>query len=74
MRSPRSSSNSRESKSESSFSKRFNRNALDPKSDEQSRLISKLFEEMEDVTLKVKKQEHPMWKELLDFINEKETK
>ena len=29
---------------------------------------------MEDVTLKVKKQEHPMWKELLDFINEKDTK
>ena len=29
---------------------------------------------MEDVTLKVKKQEHPMWKELLDFINEKEEK
>jgi len=56
------------------FHWRFNRNALDPKSDEQSRLISKLFEEMEDVTLKVKKQEHPMWKELLDFINEKEPK
>ena len=29
---------------------------------------------MEDITLKVKKQENPMWKELLDFINEKEPK
>jgi len=56
------------------FHWRFNRNALDPKSDEQSRLISKLFEEMEEVTLRVKKQENPIWKELLDFINEKEPK
>ena len=54
--------------------KRFNRKALDPKSEERSHLISKLFEEMEDITLKVKKQENPMWKELLDFINEKESK
>lgn len=53
------------------FDWRFNRNALDSRPGEESKEVTEWLERSGKIKI-VEKLDNPMWKDLLDFLNEKE--